>query len=380
MDNPNRTRGVHAVEETLETSHYSSLLIGPVGPPWSGMETATAGLHGALRRLGPVSFASTSFSASNTERGRISIRKLRQLLRVIRSVRGDQADFAHIPLSQNVPGLLRDYFLLTSITPPTIAYLHGSAYPTIIGDHDRRGRLLRHVFTNVAGIACLYDDQRRELTAAGLTHPMAVVGNALMPLPHAAIKASRPHNPFRVLFLGLLSRSKGFDIFCAAIDGLSWVSATAVGEWHPHDRNLRLGRLDPSFAVPSNVTVRGPIDPARIPPLLCDHDVLVLPSRSEGLPMTVLEAMSVGLPVIASRVGGLRELVDDGHILGLHSSDSTTLRAALCDLRSSYAVAADRAQLAQEFAWHRYSEGEIARRVRSLLQDVSHRQSAVSHA
>jgi hypothetical protein len=349
---------------------FSSLLVGPTGPPWSGMETATAGLLGALRLLGPVSLVDTSVSRSNADRGRVSVRKVTHLVQTMRDVRRRRTDVAHVPISQNVSGLVRDIGLLTSTSTPVIAYLHGGAYASILREGGLRTRLLRCAFGRVVGIACLYEAQRTELQEAGIARPMVAVGNAISNTAPTPRRSSRPHDPLRVLFLGLLSRSKGFDVLCAAVDGALEVSVTAVGEWHHQDRNLKLGDLAADFEVPSNVTVCAPVDRSAIAGLLANHDVLVLPSHSEGLPMTVLEAMNAGLPVIASQVGGLGELADGGYIGVLPTSDPEHVRQGLLEIRSSYGDAIDRADSARQFVRWRYSEEAIAERVVDLIEQA----------
>jgi glycosyltransferase involved in cell wall biosynthesis len=89
-----------------------------------------------------------------------------------------------------------------------------------------------------------------------------------------------------------------------------------------------------------------------VPELLARADVVVLSSRSEGLPVSVIEAMAAGLPVVASSVGGLPELVADGETgILVPAGDAVALADALArllddpELRRSYGAAARRRAL-----------------------------------
>jgi glycosyltransferase involved in cell wall biosynthesis len=69
---------------------------------------------------------------------------------------------------------------------------------------------------------------------------------------------------------------------------------------------------------------------ADVPDLLARSDVFVLSSRSEGFPVSVLEAMAAGLPVVATDVGGVGEAVEDGETgFLIPAADSEALAAAL---------------------------------------------------
>ena len=66
------------------------------------------------------------------------------------------------------------------------------------------------------------------------------------------------------------------------------------------------------LGMDGNVTITGPISQSAMMDLYASADIFILPSIEETAPMAVAQAMAVGLPVIASRVGGIPWMLDDG--------------------------------------------------------------------
>lgn len=79
-------------------------------------------------------------------------------------------------------------------------------------------------------------------------------------------------------------------------------------------------------------------------PYLHNADIFLLPSRFEGMPMTIIEAMGTGLPVVASAVGGVPDMLTDGESGLLVSAEPEQVAAAVLRLAESEAL---RAQLGQ---------------------------------
>ena len=109
-----------------------------------------------------------------------------------------------------------------------------------------------------------------------------------------------------------------------------------------------------------------------VPALMRAADCLVLPSLWEGMPNVVLEAMAVGLPVVATAVEGTAELVRDGETgllvpAGDREALSAAIDAVLCDGES----AARRGQSAQDHVSKRFTWEGIAKQYADLYRDLS---------
>ena len=101
-------------------------------------------------------------------------------------------------------------------------------------------------------------------------------------------------------------------------------------------------------------------------------DALVLPSRFEGLPMTVLEAMACGVPVLASAVDGVREIATPGvHALLAPSEDVAAFRSELQRLLSEPNLRTRLAANARQLVENRFDARMLAAELEKLyLHDL----------
>nr|BAL54438.1 glycosyl transferase family 1 [uncultured Gammaproteobacteria bacterium] len=131
-----------------------------------------------------------------------------------------------------------------------------------------------------------------------------VIHNGVDTARFSPIERATPHRPFRLLYVGNWNVLKGVDLLAPIMQALGKDFELA----YTADRNGAHER----YPLPPNCRNLGRLSGSALVAAYQQADALLFPSRLEGLPLTVLEAMACGLPVIAADTASLPEVVEDG--------------------------------------------------------------------
>ncbi|HLD94094.1 MAG TPA: glycosyltransferase [Anaerolineales bacterium] len=193
-----------------------------------------------------------------------------------------------------------------------------------------------------------------------------------------------PTNERQILFVGRIEALKGIDTLIRATDRV--VRTKAIGArirvqiiGGDVDESLeqlgsemaRLRRLTADLGLQERVRFLGSRRQRELPPYYAAADVVVMPSYSESFGMVALEAMACGRPVVASRVGGLEYLVQDG-ITGFHVQEGNAeemaarLEELLGDAVLLERMGAAARREAEMYSWER-TANEIEKLYKNLL-------------
>ena len=190
----------------------------------------------------------------------------------------------------------------------------------------------------------------------------------------AAVAARPPlSGTIVVKSMGRFVRKKGFDILLRAfalVVARGVCTRLEIGGDGPE--RAALTQLATALGVADKVVFPGWIDDDA--GFLASADLFVLPSRFEPFGIVILEAMACGVPIVTTRIGGPREVLDDSTALFVAPDDAEAMADAMLAVFAESATAAARANTARHVFKTRYSAPVVVNRYLEAYAERASRQ------
>ncbi len=252
---------------------------------------------------------------------------------------------------------------------PIVSTLHGwTPVNRSLRIYEALDRLVLRWFDHIICVSRpLYEQMRRRLPFNRVTF----LPNAVSTPPADGL-APRARSTTRktILFVGRLSHEKGVDIllraFAHSLAGRDDTRLLILGDGPDRGENEQLAR---DLGIADRMEFLG--FQRDVPAFYRCADLFVLPSRSEGVPLSLLEAMAAGLPLVATRVGGVPDVILDG-ISGclVPPEDPRALGAALVNTLDNPEAAAAMAESAREVVATHYRAEPWARNIEKIYRTM----------
>lgn len=208
-----------------------------------------------------------------------------------------------------------------------VLHIHGGLFKKYYDSNPDKIRKTLDRCDCIVAMSCFWKEWFDGLNIA----PRIVVLENVIPKP-SIVRWEKSDSRFCLLFLGLITEAKGiYDLVNVinshreSLDGRLWLRIGGNGESDNLEKIIEDNNLS------GLITYEGWADEKKKQQLFSSSDAFILPSYFEGLPMSILEAMSYSLPIISTTVGGIPEVVSENGIL-VKPGDTDALYAAICSL------------------------------------------------
>ena len=306
------------------------LMIGPSLQSRGGMATVERQLMERLSDAGvQARFISTYDDCGKAKKAAIALSAYARFCRALK-----EADIVHAHMASRGSYERKALFLKKAISKKkkTVIHLHGGEFGMWFDDElgDKKCDEIRVLFNSVDAVIVLSEEWQQWLVSRGFAPKRLVVMHNAVPVP---AQPCSPCSHQDVLFLGRLDARKSPDVLLRA-------SRTML-EQHPNAKLLfggdgypeRYEALARELGIAERCEFLGWITGEDKERLFERAGVYCLPSKNEGMPMSVLEAMAHGVPTIATPVGGVPQVIKDG-VNGylMPVDDERRLSELLCNL------------------------------------------------
>jgi glycosyltransferase involved in cell wall biosynthesis len=226
---------------------------------------------------------------------------------------------------------------------PTVLLMRGGPFMDDVRASSTYRWFARMLLANAAVIPCQGELWRRffrdELGISEARLP--VIHNWTAPANYLAIPrdGSREDGPLRIVFLAWIDRAKGVFDLLDAVRTLADDGTVPAFELHLAGGGADIREFSArvaAFGLAERVRMHGWVGDEARQALFASADIFVLPSYAEGMPNSMIEAMSLAVPVVVSPVGSIPDVIRDGENgLLVPPGDAEALRATLARLLES---------------------------------------------
>jgi teichuronic acid biosynthesis glycosyltransferase TuaC len=256
---------------------------------------------------------------------------------------------------------------------PLILTFHGSDMNSWPDQHPERAADLRRAVgeaSAVIAVSAALVERIRSVTGVEAIHlpigsDATVLEAGRQPRDEARRQLGVSGDRTVVVFVGHLKRTKGVHVF---VDGVLAAGTDFLGVLVGDGPEHGYGRTNGDAR--ERIVYAGARPHEQVPQYLSAADVLVLPSFSEGLPTVIVEAGMLQVPVIASGVGGVSELLGQDRGLVLPEISATAVAAALRDVRANPDAARARADRLAAHVRSGYEVSANAHRLAVIYRSV----------
>lgn len=167
-----------------------------------------------------------------------------------------------------------------------------------------------------------------------------------------------------ICFIGRLSYEKNLFALLEALKGLPY-TLTIIGSGKQEEQLKR-------FATENDVNVNfsGSIPNHKLPLVLNQREIFILPSLYENMPKTLLEAMACGMPVIGTNVKGINEVIEHGKNGILCDTDSKSIKEAIVTLMEDGELKQKLGENARKTIVENYSLDNLAKKELKLMEEL----------
>lgn len=301
------------------------LVVGQTPPPYGGQAVMIQHLVEHQFPNIKIYHVRMAFSRGMKDMGKLQVYKVMHLLNIVIKIYYyricRQVDILYYPPSGPNSAVYRDMMILFPtrwMFKKTIFHFHASG----LSEHlKRKNKLFRFIFKR----CFFYPDVAIRLSESCPDEGKAIQAKKRVIVPNglpdeAVVKNEQKQmNRLNILFIGLLEESKGELDLCKAVKILKErgieCHAKIAGEFKSAEYRRRFFEFISENDLVKNIEYIGVIRGQKKQDAFRNSDVFCFPSyfHSESFPLVLIEAMSYGLPIVATRWRGIVDMVNDGY-------------------------------------------------------------------